>query len=103
MTISIFETKEISFHFKRKEVPDDWYVFNAFRPLCGTLENGKERTWTDYGVGPEGIHFAAVDPENSDGYTEMWLKENMRNGAVRIVYGKGNGEVNEEQLAYFGL
>jgi hypothetical protein len=101
--IDRFEIKDVSDHLRKEGIPENWLVFNAFRPISGTLgENGEATVWTAYGCGPEGIHFAAVDPENSDGYSGMWYEENLKAKAVRIVYGKGNGEFNEAQLAYLG-
>ena len=69
-----------------EHVPAGWMVFNAFRPLAGSLigdEGGF--TWEDP-KGPNGRHFATVDPMNEDGYTETWLRMNKSNGAVILKY-----------------
>lgn len=99
--IKKFEVKEIHESLWRDDIPQGWLVFNAYRPLMGTLrENGEPVTWTKYLEGPEGIHFAAVDPE--DPRAEMWIAENLKNRAVLLRYTRTGGtSVHDGQLEYF--
>ncbi len=63
-------------------IPSGWIVFNAFRPLMGTiLTPGNNAIWQD-AKGKNGIHFAAVNP--NDPMADLWIKNNKRQKAIRV-------------------
>ena len=69
-------------------IPSGWTVYNAFRPLMGTLigpvawvTNGRSATWQDK-AGANGWHFAAIDPNDPMG--DMWRKNNKSMRAKRV-------------------
>ena len=65
-------------------VPAGWIVFNAPRPLCGTLvAAGGVGRWEDY-KGPTGWHFASIDPD--DPLAPTWVELNRRDKAVIVQY-----------------
>ena len=66
-----------------EQAPVGWVVFNAPRPLYGTLVNDKATVWTNT-KGPTGYHFAAVDP--LDSWASKWIDFNRINDAVIVEY-----------------
>ena len=65
-------------------VPAGWLVFNAPRPLYGTLiATGGSEVWQDTS-GLIGWHFAAINL--ADPMARVWLECNLRNKAVLIQY-----------------
>ena len=84
-----FEVKEVK-GSRPGHVPshisDEWTIFNAYRPLVGTLKPaGGGTQWEWKGGGGYGAHFAAVDP--ADSMADMWYKSNKENQAVILEYG----------------
>ena len=64
------------------QAPAGWVLFNAYRPLCGTLKpTGGGNRWVG-ARGPRGQHWAAVDP--ADSLARQWLECNLRDGAVIV-------------------
>ncbi len=74
-------------HPRPAEAPAGWLVFNGLRPLQGTLvvDGGGQHgcTWEAH-PGPDGVHWAAVDP--ADGMAKLWLTHNARQQAVRVRF-----------------
>ncbi|MHC4240399.1 MAG: hypothetical protein ACYSUC_11735 [Planctomycetota bacterium] len=66
-----------------QQAPEGWIVFNAPRPLYGTLIDDRARVWTNP-KGPTGYHFAAVDPQ--DDWGTDWINFNRRARAVIVEY-----------------
>jgi len=61
---------------ERPDVPEDWVICNAPRPIVGT------KTWT----GPfiEGVFYAAIDPV--DEQKDWMIMRNSSQSAVQIFY-----------------
>ncbi len=70
----------------RRDVPENWWVFNAPRPLYGSLCECKDgpKAFTWQGEFQFGIFYAAVDPQ--DPYARMWLAENFSLRATLLHY-----------------
>jgi hypothetical protein len=73
------------------KAPEGWIVFNALRPLYGTLgpqdpvsDRPIAETWEDTQGRLTGIHFAAVDPKDPDAMD--WIKYNANQDAVIVEY-----------------
>ena len=73
------------------QVPDGWIIFNAFRPLLGSLTKFDPDNLVLFPTarweepkGPHGWHFAAVDPD--DIYALVSVLGNLRNRAVIVQY-----------------
>ena len=65
-------------------VPSDWIIFNGLRPLFGSLSrNGGGLRWRQH-HGPDGSHWAAVNP--ADRQALAWTKENLRLQAVIVEF-----------------
>ena len=68
------------------QAPEGWRIFNAPRPICGTVvcENGQwqGKTW----IGPfvSGIIYAAVKPTDPD--APAWIATNREMDACELVY-----------------
>lgn len=68
-------------------VPDGWLIYNAPRPLWGTLVNKPEggqqgMTWTADFIG--GVHYAAVDP--ADDLAAQWDANNADLDARLLIF-----------------
>lgn len=63
-------------------IPTDALVFNAPRPLFGTLTSDGAQTWQSGFL--SGVHYAAVTPDDS--YRQEWLRHNKENDAVLVWY-----------------
>lgn len=69
------------------EAPEGWEIYNAPRPLYGTIRKTPEKwypalTWTGEFV--SGLFYAAVDPNDPD--ADRWRKENESLHAFRLDY-----------------
>ena len=79
------------------QAPEGWRIFNAPRPICGTVvcENGQwqGKTW----IGPfvSGIIYAAVNPSDPD--AAAWIATNRDMDACELVY------ITEQQAYDVGL
>ena len=62
--------------FRPDDIPADWTIFNAPRPLFGT------QTWRADFI--SGIFYGAVDPK--DDRAEMWIRENNKLDADVLVW-----------------
>jgi hypothetical protein len=71
----------------RPDVPTDWLIMNAPRPLYGTK--------TRFGYGPEGSFTVAIDP--SDEQAAWMIKENRGLDACTVLY------ISDEQLFQIGF
>lgn len=60
----------------RPDVPPDWLIMNAPRPICGTKE--------ELGYGPEGAFTVAIDP--ADEMAAWMVKENRGLDACTVLY-----------------
>jgi hypothetical protein len=87
-----FETRQI-LGDRPADIPENWIVFNAPRPLFGTLitaAGGPQAGCTWIGDFVTGRLYAAVDPEDED--AQRWIDENRSLAAVILVY------VSQEEL-----
>ena len=69
-----------------KEAPKGWIIFNAPRPIDGTMKKtapGGGTRWSGP-AGPTGIHWAAVDPKDTQ--AEIWIRRNYQNKAVVVEF-----------------
>lgn len=78
-----FETIESSDQ-RPKEAPPGWLIFNAPRPLWGTITDDSRATVWINSTGPLGWHFSAVDPNDFSAHT--WIKKNLEDQAVLVEY-----------------
>lgn len=75
-----------TFTERPNQAPEGWRVFNAPRPLYGTVvfENGQyqAKAWT--GPFVSGIFYAAVGPDDPDALS--WLEANRNLDASELVF-----------------
>lgn len=71
----------------RPDVPPDWLIMNAPRPICGTKE--------ELGYGPEGAFTVAIDP--TDDMAAWMIKENRGLDACTVLY------LSDELLSQIGF
>jgi hypothetical protein len=71
----------------RPDVPPDWLIMNAPRPICGTKE--------ELGYGPEGAFTVAIDP--ADDMAAWMIKENRGLDACTVLY------ISDSQLFEIGF
>jgi len=90
------ETRKVVNFNKPQEAPEGWEIYNAPRPIFGTITDTGPTTWQGEFI--SGIFYAAINPDDDE--AEMWREENRKLHATKLQY-VTRQSVIDEMVEYY--